>query len=308
MALISCPDCNADVSTLAIQCAKCGRPVATMASRESLRQAAEDEERRRSMPWKIVFAIVMIGAFAATFVRPSNSGGPATDASLTADVAAATQQGRLPDRAGAPGPNWVRVLPGQDVFATPDSIRKLGPDTYRAVILTELGDVSRTVDTDEIRCSEHTVRNIRVLMIGKHVRRARAETLFPGDAFDAVDRGGPADVKYQNICALARKKFGDTRLPDVPAPPRRMSDEEAKAGLVRLAFALDMTNKFRAKGFTLIAGGITATDLRVDCPKCTSDVATQFGADDNIQATSRRLGFKRIIFNAAGQNSRRWTP
>jgi hypothetical protein len=114
------------------------------------------------------------------------------------------------------GPGWVPVLPGKSVYANRDSIWKIGPGAYRAVIITDLMPGFRNIDTDEIRCAEHTARTVRSRAVGSHVRSGRGDVATPSEPFEKVYLGGPADLKYQAVCALA----GTTADPPPGDSPR----------------------------------------------------------------------------------------
>jgi hypothetical protein len=107
------------------------------------------------------------------------------------------------------GPKWHEVLPGKQVYTNTDSIQRIGPGEYRAVIIGVVGNM-RDIWTDEIRCAQHTARSIR-LRITRPAAGGRpgfhADTTMAHDPFDKAYPGGPEDIKYQNVCAIARAKF-----------------------------------------------------------------------------------------------------
>ena len=105
---------------------------------------------------------------------------------------------------------WKEVVPRRKVYANPDSIEQIGKDAFRAVIISETLKDTRTIDTDEIRCGEHSARRIRVREAGKVAATSSRDLSFPKDPFVKIPVSPPnnsAEVKYRNVCAMAREKF-----------------------------------------------------------------------------------------------------
>jgi hypothetical protein len=113
---------------------------------------------------------------------------------------AATGSAQLP----ALGSRWEIVLPGQHVYATADSISRIGADFFRAVVVTDIGSM-RMIGTEEIHCARHEARTTRVRTVGPGAKRSDSRSV--DDPFDKAYPGGPEDIKDQNVCALAKKKF-----------------------------------------------------------------------------------------------------
>jgi hypothetical protein len=117
-------------------------------------------------------------------------------------------------RAQSPGSKWTALLPGRRVYTTPDSIERIGDDTYRAKIVEYTGR-DTTIYTDEVHCADLTARTIRDHRTGARVtpnekgKRVR-DVYTPDQLFEREVVGGPSDQKYQLLCAVARAKYGVT--------------------------------------------------------------------------------------------------
>jgi hypothetical protein len=124
--------------------------------------------------------------------------------------------------AQSPGSKWTALMPGKRLYTTPDSIERIGDDTYRAKIVEYAGR-DTTVYTDEVRCADLTARTIRDHRSGARVtpnakgQRVR-DVYTPDQLFEREVVGGPSDEKYQRLCAVARAKFG---VASRPGPARK---------------------------------------------------------------------------------------
>jgi len=114
--------------------------------------------------------------------------------------------------AQSPGAKWTALIPGKRLYTTPDSIERIGDDTYRAKIV-EYAARDTTVYTDEVHCADLTARTIHDHRTGARVtpnaRGQRVRDVYsPDQLFEREVVGGPSDQKYQRLCAVARAKFG----------------------------------------------------------------------------------------------------
>jgi hypothetical protein len=122
---------------------------------------------------------------------------------------------------GFPGPGWLKILPApgdssagrlpDPIFARADSIRKVGPDLYRAVIARTIGPSVRDVSTDEVRCAAREARNVAMVLSGRGIRpNARGERVQRStsttDRFESFAGAGVREQIYTAICSLAGAK------------------------------------------------------------------------------------------------------
>ena len=103
----------------------------------------------------------------------------------------------------SPGLGWVQVIPGQPVYAHPDSIATIGRSTYRVIILRQESPNYRNLSTDEVNCRTGMSRTVRTRRILSGVM---SDDPTPNEPWEASYSGGPADRMYKAICALASQK------------------------------------------------------------------------------------------------------
>ena len=109
---------------------------------------------------------------------------------------------------GPPGPSWKEVVPGRPVYLTPDSVTKLGRESFRYVVFRRLGD-AESLETAEARCADHSRRTVRLVTRGKYVVPNRSGKHVqvqdsPNEAFEKPFPGGAADVILTRVCAMGR--------------------------------------------------------------------------------------------------------
>lgn len=120
----------------------------------------------------------------------------------------------------APGAGWVQVIPGQPVYANPDSIRSIGPSTYRVVIFRQQTSDWRSLSTHEINCRTGAARTIRTRDSGALARDDRT----PNEAWEISTPGSNREKMYRTICAFAP-----------PAPPLNTTKAPPATGLPPLS-------------------------------------------------------------------------
>jgi hypothetical protein len=104
-------------------------------------------------------------------------------------------------------PDWFRVSATESIYTNMDSIAKIGPETYRVVLINDTFPGLRDILTEEVRCADHTARTIRVRSVGKHYAGQTEDRSEPNAPFVKYNPGSAAESKYQKVCSKAQRKF-----------------------------------------------------------------------------------------------------
>jgi hypothetical protein len=106
------------------------------------------------------------------------------------------------------GRDWLRVRDDQPVFANLDSIQRIGPDFYRAVLIFDEFPGIRDIRTEEVRCTDHAARTIHQITMGRGATGPMAQNRRTPEApFVKLAPGDTAEAQYLKICQMGQKKF-----------------------------------------------------------------------------------------------------